>query len=207
MKEAILIGGGKSVKDGIELGLWNKIKGKDIWSINYAWMTMPYLPSREIFVDISFFKLNVERLEALYKQGVPFYAKAHPKLVEIPEIITYPVSRESIDFNNPNKLFSGKMGLSGTFAISLACREKYDRIYLLGYDFGTKYPNEILTHYYQGKLNVFSEGLGKSELYRAEKNIDKINPAVEDYKLFTTLTIDIINVSIDSNINYFEKID
>jgi len=42
-EEVIILGGGYSVKEGIEKGLWNKIKDKNVWSLNYVFLTMPFL--------------------------------------------------------------------------------------------------------------------------------------------------------------------
>ena len=74
-KKAILIGGGASITEGIEKNLWEKIRGKDIWSLNYAYKTMPYFPTRELFVDKSFYRNNREDLLLLALNGVKMYSK------------------------------------------------------------------------------------------------------------------------------------
>ena len=58
MKDSIiLLGGGYSIKEAIKQGLWDRIKDKaDIWSINFAYMTMPYAPTAECWLDTSFFR-------------------------------------------------------------------------------------------------------------------------------------------------------
>jgi hypothetical protein len=59
-KSLIIVGGGYSVAKGIKQGLWERIKGNDIWSLNFAYKTMPYLPSTEIWIDKMFLSLNLD---------------------------------------------------------------------------------------------------------------------------------------------------
>jgi len=40
MKECIIVGAGYSIKEGLEKGLWAKIKGKEVWSLNSAFKTI-----------------------------------------------------------------------------------------------------------------------------------------------------------------------
>jgi hypothetical protein len=200
MKDLIIVGGGNSVQEGLDSNLWAKIKGKEIWSINYAFMSMPYLPSREIWVDISFFKHNTDTLQKLFVGGVPCHAKKHPIYAQIPEIKTYECTRQP---NETNKLFIGRMGLSGFFALSLALREEYEKIYLLGYDFGTINVADKKTHFYQGILNVYSTGVNHPELYRNRENT--VKNEVNDFENFVPHAEKIVNVSPNSNISYFKK--
>ena len=128
-KDIVLIGGGASIEEGLKLDLWNKIKYKaSIWSINFAFLTMPYLPEREIWVDISFFKNNMEAIQNIQKQGVKCYAKKHITYAAIPEITTYEATRYPKEIDK--KTFIGRMGLSGFFALHLAVKECPDRIFL-----------------------------------------------------------------------------
>lgn len=207
MKSVIICGGGYSIQEGINLDLWSKLKsflssGLEIWSINYAFLTMPYLPHREVWIDISFFKNNIEKLQNLYKQGVKCYAKKHNIYATIPEIITYECTREANQ--SKDKIFIGRMGLSGFFALHLACKETYSPIYLLGFDFGSDSLDNKLTHYYQNKLQVISTGVGKPSLYRNEKG--QIKDEIRDFELFLSYPSKIYNVSLNSNIPYFQKI-
>lgn len=203
-KSVIIIGGGTSIKEGISLGLWENIKDKEIWSLNYAYKTMPYLPKRELWIDISFFTNNTKDLQELNSKGVELHCKEHGKYSLIPEIKKYTTTRLPIEANN--KIFVGRMGLSGFFGLSLAIKEKYDTIYLLGYDFGL-IEGETKTHYYQNDIQVISSGVGRPELYRAENNINLIKPEIVDFELYLKESSKIYNVSLKSNINYFEKID
>jgi hypothetical protein len=201
MKDIILVGGGSSISEGLSLDLWKHIQDKEVWSINFAFLTMPFIPTREIWVDLSFFKNNMEALQNLQKQGVKCYAKKHMKYAGIPEITLYETSRDPKEMHN--KTYIGRMGLSGFFALHLAVKETPDRIFLLGYDFGS---NTNKTHYYQDQLKVESSGVGKPELYR---NGTSIKDEVKDFENFTNQDIKtkIYNVSPDSAISCFPKID
>jgi hypothetical protein len=211
LQRLIIVAGGNSVKEGIEHGLWEQIKGQEIWSINYAYRTMPYLPKREIWVDIEFYKANTESLQKLYEQGVEIHCKQHMGYAGIKEFITqYGCTRETkLYFGKEaiqkNTIYYGRMGMSGMFGLSLAIAEGYDEIYLLGYDFGNNSISNKFTHYYQFDLKVYSTGVMHPEVYRSENNEVKIE--VEDYKVYLNESdVKIWNVSIDSNITYFDKI-
>lgn len=203
MKSCIVIGGGASVEEGINLGLWDKIKEQEIWSINFAFMTMPFLPKRELWIDTSFFRNNLTQLENLYKQGVSCHTKKNNKYALITEINTYDTSRNRNEALSSNKIFVGSMGLSGFFALSLACKEEYNLVYILGYDFG-KIENKDITHYYQNKLNIISSGVNKPELYL---NNNQVKKEVEEFDYYLNYKTKIVNVSPKSKINCFEKID
>lgn len=214
MKTAILIGAGKSVLEGIELGLWNNIKGKDIWSVNYAFMTMPYLPSREVFVDRAFYKNNTDALQALAEQKVPLYARYQDIYCHIDMIKKFQTTRETGGYKGRQTfktdgtphLFVGQLGLSGTFALALAIAEEYDIIYLLGYDFGVTNFIDKHTHYYQKQIQVVSTGAGNPQIYVNQDN--SVKDAVRDFELFSKEpNVKIYNVSPQSRIPYFEKID
>ena len=98
------------------------------------------------------------------------------------------------------------MGLSGMFALSLAVAEGYEEIYLLGYDFGTTVLTNKNTHFYQNNMpHVYSTGMNHPEVYRMPDN--KVKREVEDFKVYlNTPNLKIWNVSMVSNIPYFDKI-
>lgn len=228
----ILLGGGNSVKEGIEKELWNRIQGQRIWSLNYAFITMPYLPTREIWMDLPFFDRNVVALQKLQEQGVEMVTKEKVKyteLVRLGRIKTYKVNRLREKYNGRNGIkknfiYVGGMGLTGIFALSLAVAEEYESIFLLGYDFGTSSLNETRTHYYQDdiqgehfregfyedpKLGItYSTGVGRPIVYRTPQ--DKVKKEVEDFAVYLPEidkgTLKITNVSLNSNIPYFERI-
>jgi len=201
MKSVILIGGGWSIKEGIEKGLWDKIKGQEIWSLNYAFKTMPYLPTRELWVDFTFFKHNIQDLQILNQQGVEIYAKEHKKYAFIKPIKQYQCTRDMKDIQS---IFIGKQGFVGLFALTLAIKENYDIIYLLGYDYGTPDIKNSFTHYYQNKLNVYSTGINHPELYRKKDN--KLNRGIEDFNYYKQFNKQIYNISLQSNIEIFPKL-
>jgi hypothetical protein len=200
MKRCILIGGGYSVKEGIEKGLWDIIKNEEVWSLNYAYKTMPYLPKKQIWVDSTFFKDNVVELQKLNQAGVECHTKFNNIYAFIETIQQHNTTRE---INNDKDYFIGQMGLVGMFALSIAVKSNYEEIYLLGYDFGTNNIDNKLTHYYQGKIRTMSTGVGYPDVYLNTDN--KVKREINDfykYKDYKT----IYNVSINSNIQCFPKI-
>lgn len=204
MRDVIICGGGYSVKEGIDKGLWDKIKNKEIWSLNYAYKAMPYLPTREIWLDKHFFKINIEELQKLYKQKVECIAKFNDIYCAIKDIITYEGTQDKTLFGKDKIMFTGSMNLVGFFALSLALYEKIDRVYLLGYDFGNSGLNNKLTHFYQDSVPCVSSGVGRPDVYRLENN--KIKNEVKDFELYTHQSTKIYNVSLNSNIPYFTKL-
>jgi hypothetical protein len=199
MKDVILIFGGESISEGIKLDLWSKIRGRNVWSINFAFKTFDFLPSAEVWVDISFFEKNMEALQKLYLAGVPCHAKKHQIYAGINEINTYETTRNPQEMDK--KLYIGRMGLSGFFALSLAIRQGYENIYMCGNDFGSKTAK---THYYQDDIKVDSTGIGHPELYR---NNGQVKEEVRDWEYFNQYNKNIINVSLESAIECFPKID
>jgi len=205
MKSCILLGSGTSVKEGIESGLWEKIKNENVWSLNWAYKTIPFLPKAELWIDIGFFTKTMTELNNLWKKGVPCYTKEHPKYKNIPEIHSFTTTRLKEQYNE--KIYIGSNGLTGFFALSLACKEKYDKIYLLGYDFGVvnQYNKDgtknKFTHYYQNKINVPSGGIGHPELYTTK------DAKITDFEIYLKEPCKIYNVSPQSHITCFDRID
>ncbi len=210
MREVIIVGAGASLKNGIEKNLWVKIKGKTIWSCNSIFKIMPYLPTRELWVDRKFFELTISELQVLgQKHKVELVAKKDPRYAIIPEIIQYEGSRLPETCSKEKKiLYTGRIGLVGLFALSLAVYEDYERIWLLGFDFGPTSLTDTNTHVYQDKikeLNIYSTGAGRPVVYFRKDG--KIKDEVNDFKFYLKDKEKIINVSPNSNIPFFEKID
>jgi len=204
MRNIVLIGGGASIKEGIELGLWDKIKHEEIWAINSVFLTIPYEPSVLIWVDVEFYMHNKERIKEL--KAVKLIAKEHTIYKKDKVYVNeYAITRVK---NNKDlyNVYTGGAGLTGMFALSLASRKAYHNIYLLGYDWGTPNANDKTTHYYQDdipKLNIQSFGAGKPMVY-----IDKHsqpNKFVKDFEVYKDKK-NIYNVSLKSHINIFPKI-
>ena len=207
MKEVVLVAGGVSIRKGIDTGLWDKIKHLDVWSINYAYLSMPYLPEKELFVDRKFFTRNINSLEMLSLKGVQVYSKEHIIYNNLP-IVQYDGIKEEYCnkkmMQEGNTRYIGTMGLSGFFALSCAIAEDYDRIYLLGYDCGTKKKGDTITHFYQDKLEINSCGIGNTDVYYCNDRQDLLNVEFNNYN---EEMIEIYNVSPDSNLQCFPKIN
>ena len=196
----VIVGGGYSIKEGIEKGLWSNLNKNnlDVWSLNYAFLTMPFLPNKQIWVDFAFFLTQQKEILKLGKRGVKLVSRTFGTVYKDFNIKTYDWSRKK----EKDRLFIGSEKLLvGTFALSLAEELKYKKIYLLGYDFGTTSINNRNTHYY------LSDNIRKPSLkgaYREEDGSLK-NSIKEDYKKFNSDNI--INVSMQSNIECFKKIN
>ena len=227
MRSVIIVGGGTSVKEGISKGLWENIEGCSIWSCNFAYQAMPYLPTRELWVDKPFFVNNEKELEQLAKHGVELVAITHPLYLNNKHVTIYRKTKEKTGYkgreafntaDTPPHIFNGKLGLVGTFALSVAIAEHYDNIYLLGYDYGTPTYGEKDTHFYQDevqlvikgretpvsdKRKIQSSGVGNPNVYYKGKAGLK---SVSDYDVFNEKDFKVYNVSLRSNINKFDKI-
>lgn len=211
-KFCVLIGGGNSIrKPSEEINLWERIVGLDLWSLNFAYKALPYPPKTQTFIDTQFFNNNSLALAQLAEKKVRIIAKAHSRYNTIKEIEQHFVTRNKSEYLGDkalekNLIYIGRMGLCGIFALSLAIAEGYNTIYCLGFDFGTPVIGDTITHFYQNKINVASGGVGNPEIYY--KHDGTIKNEVEDFEVFLTKNNSkIYNVSPNSNIPYFEKID
>ena len=205
MKPLILGGGGKSIQVGLDLGLWDKIKDKaEIWSVNYFFMTMPYLPARELWCDRCFFTENQHKLEEIASKGVQCHTKCNSLYNNIPEIQQWSWTREQYFGRIDKPIFTGSMGLSGIFALSLAVAQRYAPIYLLGYDYGTSGMKDTQTHYYQGKLITTSHGVNNPSIYHTDTGVKN---SVNDFEVYKEYSSNIFNISPTSNIKSFQKLD
>lgn len=207
MKTAIIVGGGYSIKEGISLGLWEKIQGKcHIFSINFAYMTMPFVPTKEIWLDTTFFRNNMDSLYALEQKDCQMITKKNDKYKDIKSFKVYGITREKFVYPvTENAVFVGSNGLSGFFALSVAILQGYDNIYLLGYDFGTPSIHDTNTHFYQDKIAVASSGIKNPGVYLNMNN--SVKKECNDFNQYTKCGVTITNVSPLSNITAFPKID
>ena len=212
-KKVIIVGGGASIQEGLDKGLWENIKEQNVWSCNYAFMTMPYLPKRELWVDRSFFRNNMAALNELVNKGVEAVCKTNQAVELLPQIVSYVGVRTPEEYLDKrgieqNRIYIGAQGFVGTFAIHVAICEGYDEIFLLGFDYGVPLGSDKNkpTHYYQGKLDIISSGIGRPEIYINQRD-NSINPKVDTYSVFMKeKDVKIWNVSVLSNIPCFEKI-
>jgi hypothetical protein len=204
MSDLVLVGAGASVREGIEQGLWWNLRRQNVWSLNYAFKVMPFIPSAQVWRDLGVWAENQNELLRLYNRGCCLYTKKLNDYATRPEIRTYGEDREVFHGREgvrKDKIFIGRMGLTGVFALSLAIAKGYDRVFLLGYDFGSSSFTDKDTHFYEGlnseegQPNIYltSDGLPRSE--------------VEDFDRFLVDGVEIFNVSPRSHIGSFPKIE
>jgi len=211
MKKVIIVAGGKSIREEwLNNGLFDNIKGQTIWSLNYAYKTMPYFPTRQMWVDREqFFSIYKEELFYMYDKGVELVTQ-RAGFIPLPQYSKYitknytKVRKYEEQFENEHLVYTGRYSLVGLFALSVALKEGYDTLFLLGFDWGTSTVKDKDTHYYQGFIKHSSEGVGDSKIYR-ESN-DKLNDRVKDFSFYQESKAKIYNVNLKSNIEYFEKI-
>ena len=210
-KKVILIGSGYSVKKGLNLDLWNQIKGEDIWSLNFCYRFMPYLPSKQVWADTNVWEKCQDSLLILNQYGVDLHARNYHGYEEYPQVKLHNVENEKhelLPFADDkglewNSIFIGRCGFVGLFALSLACAMKYDEIYLLGYDFGTVDQTVTKTHWYQELSQINAGSYGKTSLYLQG---DKPRSEIEDFEYYLASKSKIFNVSDITRIDYFDKL-
>ena len=195
-KQLILIGGGSSIKEGIPLGLWEKLKDKFTIGLNYSYKIFP--ATFQTFVDSTFFnerRLELEQLPLVIGQGRNIKNPPH-NLLPVPCISGY-------DRNLTKGIHSGR--LCGIYSLSLAIYLLNEgEIYLLGYDNGSitkdlDNKKRRNTHWYQGQIE--HRGVGKCSYYDVKDRGDK------DYEVYKNeQRVHIFNVSLQSKINIFPKI-
>jgi len=108
---------------------------KEIWSLNSRYEIMPYMPTRQLWTDITFFlgyrkdlvKLKDKGCEELIAREVGEFYKEF-------DITVYRTTAYKDIAEQKEKLFTSLMGLSGFFALSVAVMRGYKEIYLLGFD-------------------------------------------------------------------------
>ena len=211
-KQIVIIGGGASVKEGIQKGLWKKISSKWTIGLNYSFN---YFDSTMLcYVDNDFYNKQIEKLEKL-----PLIVGKTHKFKCLPNTIMLNTGNKYI-----RDLSTGvyKSSLVGIFALSLSIYLLNEgEIFLLGYDYGElrtekftkelKNPKELkevtvkdkknraITHFYQGKIE--HRGVGKVSYYNSHGR------AKNDFKVYKNENeVKIYNVSLVSKITQFPKI-
>jgi hypothetical protein len=206
INEIMIIGGGKSIQDGLNQGLQPLLATKFVIGTNYSFKT--FSSTFLCFQDREFY--------------VPDYAKNYPdektirhpdiynELKQLPLIIGININGiEEFKLDNTILLDKKEMEkLTGIFALKLAEKimEK-GTIYLLGFDWNRRIglperdPNynpktDLQIHYYN---NIKHRGVGYVGYYE-NHNPDKI------FVQFIKKDVKIFNVSLQSNINCFPKI-
>jgi hypothetical protein len=167
---------------------------------------MPYLPAKQFWCDITFFRNNMADMQRLYEGGVEMHSKCHDHYNHRP-IIQHECSREiyrGMKMLEENNVYIGTFGLSGFLALSVAVASGYDEIYLLGYDFGTSSIKDKQTHYYQDdKIDYVSQGVRNPDVYMTDNGVKR---EVHDFDNYTNEKCLILNVSMKSNIQCFKKL-
>ena len=204
MKTIIIVGGGKSVKESIGKGLWETIKGQDIITCNNAVMHIPYAPKIAVWLDST--EKDPEVIDKILDTDCLRVTQLHHDQREDEKVIRFDVSRSPDNFDGklkhePPILFVGKRMFTGIFAMSLSLYMGYDKMYLLGFDWGgcVKDKNDEVewwgaTKHWKGTdMNIYRDGEGARDDC-AEHHDPFIGKA------------DIINVSPNSLIPSFPKI-
>ena len=215
-QECIILGGGSSIKDGIALGLKDKIKDKFVIACNYAFMHFDN-STLLAFYDRNFYKPvnkdNPDIYEELKK--IPLICGIddgqHIKEFQLPNTLLF---KRSSDYERQNCLERGfycsDIKLTGIFALSLATFLMNYRgtIYLLGFDWPRRELKDVPAPYnskssldihYYGK-DIQHRGIGYVGAYERHN-------AKKYFKYFPEAGLNIYNVSLNSNINIFPKID
>jgi len=210
-KQVILLGGGSSVIEGLNKDLWNKIKNTEIWSLNFSYKFMPFLPKKIVWTDRKVFTDNCKEIQILYHKGVDLECRFNELYSLYPEVKNYPIEKDRRKYDSKlDKIFIGTLGLTGYFALSLAVKQQYDKIYLLGYDFGTPSFNDKSTHWYQGLkqnegyLPVISNGIANTAVYMDANSA--IKSSISDFDFYKEWNDKIVNVSSRTNIHQFKII-
>jgi len=212
LEEIIIIGGGASIKEGISLGLKDKLKDKFVIACNYAYKHFPH--TLLACVDSDFYvpyymqrKQNPDIYEELKKESLIITTANIDSKVLLPNTLI--VKGSGIYNNNPIKLGFYNPILCGLFALHLAEYFEPKKIFLLGYDWNRRNPAPIDRRVYNGHTNLDIHYYNKEEI--PHEGIGKIgfyenHLANQYFKAFNNSKCKIYNVSLNSNIENFEKI-
>lgn len=200
----ILIGGGPSIKEGIEKGLWEKIK--DEFTIGMNSSMMRFNATIECFYDRDFYVDHLDRIIKLPLVVLKYDKKIHDETGWPFNTIVIPIvdmTGQYDDFKKGCGLYAPK--LVGYIALSIAILMKPKSVYLLGFDWtqsppGYKKGEDELpkTHWYQDEIE-HHRGVGDTRFY------DRVN-SDKCFLPYANEPLNIYNVSMSSNINVFPKI-
>lgn len=194
----IIIGGGTSIEEGVNKGLWNKIRNKYTIGINYSFNFFKN-PTFQCFVDGDFYNENKENMKDLFVIG-----NGDDKRIENP-LKKDLLIKSSAKYHRDIAKGCYTPSLCGLFALSLGIYLlQKGEIYLLGYDFGfiddrIDKKRRHYTHFYQNEID--HRGTGKVNYYLGMDNLRRFN-VYKDEK-----NVKIYNVSPKSRIEIFEKIN
>lgn len=207
-KEIIILGGGFSIQEGIEKGLYEKIKNKCTIGLNfsYRWFDSTFL----CIVDGSAYELSLKNSKEKFKNLPLIVTKRSHRIVSNKLsntlIMNYSSNKYYRDLDENKMIYSNH--LVGLFALTIAIHllnEEGTKIMLLGFDGGSPTGKKdkqgrYLTHYYQGQFE--HRGVGKIKYYEAKDRLDKLFGVYKDES-----SVKIYNVCPTSLVPTFEKID
>jgi len=195
-KQLIIIGGGASIKACYLPSLKNKLASKLTLGTNYSYKFIG--TTFQACVDSTFYNSQYKELSELrfVVSGAPSMIKQAKNTLKLKPSATYDQTLKKGVY---------KANLTGIYGLTLSTflmNESENVIFILGYDYGVKEPPKkgviAQTHFYQGQLT--HRGIGKINYYITKNRADK------DFDVFKGATAKIYNVSLESNINSFEKI-
>jgi hypothetical protein len=197
LNQLIIIGSGVSIKEEVEKGLWEKLKYRFTIGLNHSYHF--FEATCQMYVDSTFhneIKQDWDKIPLIIGQGRNIKERPSHSLI-IPCSAKY--NRELKD-----GVYSGS--LAGLYALSLAIYIlDAGEIYLLGYDYGSIIKNldekqRKITHFYQEQIQ--HRGVGKTSWYDSKDRVKK------DFGVYANESkVKIYNVSINSKIEQFEKMD
>jgi len=209
LKEIIIIGGGKSIEEGISLGLQDKLKDKCVIATNYSYKHFPH--SMLVCTDDKFYypknvSENPDIYEELKKEPLIITTANIPKEYLLPNTII--IKGTGKYSNDPIKRGFYTPILCGIIALHLAEYLEPKNIFILGYDWDRriglperdkKYNGhtDLDIHYY--KKEIPHRGLGYVGFYENHNSN-------QYFKYFEQSKCKIYNVSLISNIENFSKI-
>jgi len=224
IKRCVIVGGGNSIQEGIEKGLWKKLENEVTFGVNEAFKF--FHPTAITFVDWTFYKcrwehmLNYPLVIGKFDPAIGFWyrGKGGHKYQKCPKEDTLEMIKGSGKYFGKESIKKGIYSgvLAGLFTTTLAIGLGFDEIYLLGFDMDQK---DGKTHFYQN-MNDVGDFIGENNEHRTGVGFNvsgDFNTGVfnnnDDYiqKFWTPYLEDsdikIYNVSMSSRIRTFEKID
>lgn len=169
MKPIIIIGGGKSVSEGISLGLWDNIKGQDIMTCNNAILHIPYAPKYAVWLDST--DKDPEVIGKIMETDCIRVTQMKHDQQDDTRVTRFEICRFPKNLQEGLKqgvLYAGGRMFTGIFGISLSLYLGYQQIFLLGFDWGGCVKNkgdEVewwgTTNYFKGTdMNIYRDGAG-----------------------------------------------
>lgn len=178
LKQLIIIGGGKSVNDGAALGLWDVIQSK--FTIGLNGVADRFTPTALVFVDQDFYEKNKETV----KEFPLSFTTEKKRGFDAPNAIQLPQTKKFEESSLKDGIF--KVTFGGTFALSLGVEFLEEgEIFLLGFDGGSLDENTP-------EPGIYSDKDRQNKIFGRYANLEKVK---------------IYNVSPNSHIDAFEKID